>query len=393
MKVNDFLLYTIDGDATFPGATYAAEIVSIDAANAFFTCRRPDTGQQLTVQYSTNTSGPWAASDDQGNELTLDTHDIYTAAATDPAPQGLAVVTFADGARHLCAVDSVSPTLDVTFYNPPYFKISFDGWTIAQSNWDVYPAGSAATSFEGFVLDNDLAQPAATGVFTNGWWSLARQMPANPGRVGGPIAPFAVVVHTTDMAPETFTALINSWTTSAGQGDCAHFVIGRDASDGVVQLIPITSNGNHAGGPGHGSFVAGQQSWHPNLVSVGIEVHCAGAVQQIDGAWRLVEGGVPQGNPIPDDDVTPDPQRPGRGWHTVTDYQYEQLGALLDGLETVLGALPAGCVATSVEAPPAYGVFPTGRRVGHVSLDAAHRGDPWPPTCDWVRARPLPAGV
>jgi hypothetical protein len=281
----------------------------------------------------------------------------------------------------------VSPTLDVTFYDQPYHKVSFDGSTIAQSDWDAYPAGTAATSLEGFVLNNDLAQPAAAGVFTNGWWSLAQQRPAIAGRIGGAIDPFAVVVHTTDMVPESFTTLINSWTTSVGLGDCAHFVIGRDASDGLVQLAPITSNANHAGGPGHGSFVAGQQSWHPNLVSVGIEVHCAGAVRQVNGDWRLVEDGVPQGSPIPADDVILDPDRPGRGWHKVTDYQYQQLGALLDGLESVLTALPAGCVATSIEAPPAYGVFATGRRVGHVSLHAAQRGDPWPATCDWMRAR------
>jgi N-acetyl-anhydromuramyl-L-alanine amidase AmpD len=189
------------------------------------------------------------------------------------------------------------------------------------------------------------------------------------------------------MVPETWDDLLSSWTRQVGPGDCAHFVIGRESTDGVVQLVPITHNANHAGGPGHGSFVAGAQSWHPNSVSVGIEVHCAGAVRKVDGDWRLVEDGRPQGAAISDDDVEPDPQRPGRGWHKVTGYQYQQLASLLDALETVLGALPQGCVAQSVEQPPAYASFTTGRTVGHVSLHAAQRGDPWPPTCDWMRSR------
>ena len=138
----------------------------------------------------------------------------------------------------------------------------------------------------------------------------------------GPITPFATVVHTTDMVPEAWHSLVNSWTTQRGPGDCAHFAIERDADAGLVQFAPIGKNASHAGGNGHGSFVAGSQSWHPNTVSVGIEIHCA------------------------------------------------------------------GCVAKSIEKPPAYGIFATGRAVGHVSLHAAQRGDPWPPTCDWIRARP-----
>jgi N-acetyl-anhydromuramyl-L-alanine amidase AmpD len=198
--------------------------------------------------------------------------------------------------------------------------------------------------------------------------------------------PFATVVHTTDQPSETWATLITNWTTTPGDGSCAHFAIGRTEADGVVQMISIDRNANHAGGDGHGSFVAGAQSWHPNLVSVGIELHSAGAARQVDGVWRYVEDGAAQGQPIPDEEVIADPDRPGRGWHSVTAYQYAQLSALLDGLEAALAPLPAGCVAQSIEAPPAYGVFPTGRIVGHVSLTAARRGDPWPPTCDWIRA-------
>ena len=72
----------------------------------------------------------------------------------------------------------------------------------------------------------------------------------------------------------------------------------------------------------------------------------------------------------------------------TADIMQQQLGLLPDGLETVLAPLPDGCVTKSIKRPPAYGIFATGRVVGHVSLHAAQRGDPWPPTCDWIRARP-----
>ncbi len=387
MQAGDFLLFTFDGDPASPLVSRVAEIVSLDAPNAFFTCRQVDTGQQYTVQFSYNTSGPWAADDGQGGSFSMATHDIYTGTASDPAPQQAAVVTFADNGRYIGIVQSISPTVDIVFDQPPMPTLSIDGTAVSQSTWDAYPVGTQVVSMERYVVNNDLVQPSTTGTFNNGWWSLARQTPANAGRIGAAINPFAVVVHTTDMVPESWDGLVHSWTTQAGLGDCAHFVIGRDSTKGIVQMAPITRNANHAGGDGHGSFVAGQQTWHPNTVSVGIEVHCAGILHQVNGQWLLIEDGQPQGAAIPDDDVIPDPQRPGVGYHKVTDYQYDQLGQLLDGLEAVLGALPGGCVAQSVEAPPAYGVFPTGRRVGHVSLDAAHRGDPWPATCDWMRNR------
>jgi hypothetical protein len=225
-------------------------------------------------------------------------------------------------------------------------------------------------------------------MFYQGWWSLARQLPAFASRIGGDITPFAVVVHTTDMVPGALDGLLHRWSTEAGSGDCAHFIIGRDATQGIVQLAPITKNANHAGGDGHGSFVApNNQKWHPNLVSVGIEVHCAGGLYKVNGNWFLLENGVAQGPAIPDEDVIQDENRADRAWHKVTDYQYEQLGALLDGLEDVLAPLPASCTASSIEPPPAWGVFATGRVVGHVSLHASQRNDPWPATCNWIRSR------
>lgn len=97
-------------------------------------------------------------------------------------------------------------------------------------------------------------------------------------------------------APGIHVKVTGAW---LSPGDAAHFLIGRDAATGLIQLAPVTNNANHAGGSGHGNFVAGAQKWHPNSVSVGIEVHCAGAVQQVNGDWHLIEGGVAQGDLFP----------------------------------------------------------------------------------------------
>ena len=40
----------------------------------------------------------------------------------------------------------------------------------------------------------------------------------------------------------------------------------------------------------------------------------------------------------------------------------------------------------SVDEPARYARFATGRVVAHASLDWHDRADPWPPTCDWLRA-------
>jgi hypothetical protein len=191
------------------------------------------------------------------------------------------------------------------------------------------------------------------------------------------------------MLPAEFAPLITAWTTTKGRGACAHFGIGRTPAEGVIQFVPINRNGNHMGGEGHGWFVdARGRQYHPNLVAVGIEIHCAGGVRLVDGHWRLVEGGVAHGAPLDPAEVTSDPSHPGRGWHRVTDYQYERLTALLADLEPMLAPMPAGLHATSHEAPPAWASLPTESRAwGHVCVDAEHRSDPWPPTMQWLRAR------
>jgi hypothetical protein len=243
------------------------------------------------------------------------------------------------------------------------------------------PDGHEVTGPETLVL-----HPA----FVDGWWSGAKRMDAHRGRWGGPIQPYATGLHTTDMLPEEWPALLKSWTERPGDGACANFLIGRDAAQGAIQLIPITRNSNHMGGPGHGVFVlANGAQVHPNLVANGIELHCAGGVRKVGGQWRLVERGVAHGAPLPDADVLPDPGgNPTRGLHKLTDYQLEVCGRLLADLNAAQIPMPAGVTTKAFgEAVPAW-AHRTGRRVvTHVELDPVHRADPWPHGCAWLRAR------
>ena len=157
----------------------------------------------------------------------------------------------------------------------------------------------------------------------DGFTDMAIKKPAHPGRVGGKINPVVTVVHTTDMMPNTFKALLDSWTGKAGNGACAHFIIDRDGK--VYQLVSIFRNGNHAGGPIHGNFklVSGELV-HPNLVSVGVELHAGGLLKGKPGAWVHPDSGLR----VDDDDVIVDVK--GRGWHRVTAAQLGALDALLN---------------------------------------------------------------
>lgn len=226
----------------------------------------------------------------------------------------------------------------------------------------------------------------AVAPWIDGWWRAAHRTTAHPGRMGPPIKPCCSIIHTTDMLPDEWSALLAAWQMRLGDGACAHFLIGRSAVEGVAQLVSINRNGQHAGGPGHGVYQPG--SIHPNTIAVGIELHCAGGVRLLNGAWRLVELGRAHGKALPPEDVIPDTQRPGRGWHVVTDYQRTQLDALLRDLELVLAPVPAGLKAKSTgEMVPTWGEPKSTRVVGHVSLDPEHRSDPHPMMMGWINAR------
>lgn len=166
MKVSDFLLCTFQGDTNTPPDTYVAEIISIDHANSFFTCRMVDSGSRYTFQYSANSSGPWEGRDEGGVFYILDTHDIYTPGFTGPSPKDVAVITFNDNKKFLCYVDSTDREINVTFYHYPYSRISIDQNLITDSDWQAYPSGSIIKSIEGCVLNNVFTEhinPVASG--------------------------------------------------------------------------------------------------------------------------------------------------------------------------------------------------------------------------------------
>lgn len=226
----------------------------------------------------------------------------------------------------------------------------------------------------------------------------AEWKPIHPGRQGGAIKPWAVVVHTTDMHPSTFGSLVKAWQRDAGRGAGAHFILGRTPAEGLVQMVECDRNGNHAGGnPAHGWFLVNGQKVHPNRVTIGIEVHAAGSVKQdVSGAWRTWDDGRPFGAPLDPADVVPDPKRKGRGWHTANAYQLAELDRLLTALAAcpVMVAEPRGFSIVPNGEQPAYApqvgwhgpnarVMPV---VGHVTLDPNRKSDPGPVISDWLRA-------
>ena len=231
------------------------------------------------------------------------------------------------------------------------------------------------------AIMNLLTQLAA--VFTRAWtwWSRAIRKPAHRGRVGPAIKPWAIVLHTTDMLPGTFDAIVKSWTTTAGVGQCANFLIGRTPEQGTVQFVPIDRNSNHAGGPTHGWFLVDGKRVHPNTVSIGIEIHNAGQLRLVDGKWRSwdYQHKQPQGDPFEPADVEVDQHRPTRGWHRLTQYQHDTLTALLADLEAVLAPMPANVtVESNGPQTSQWAKVQSCRIVGHVTLDPARKTDPGP---------------
>lgn len=238
------------------------------------------------------------------------------------------------------------------------------------------------------------AEMPETGVatFLDGWYFAAVRVPVWSGRMGGTIDPYVTVVHTTDMYPGSMPALLKSWSTSVGKGNAAHFLLGRQENTaksgdypngGLVQMIPTTRNGNHAGGGG--SFVVAGKPVHPNTVSVGIEIDCAGRLGKPRDGKFYYPGSL---RTIPDEDVHVDAK--GVGWHKVTEYQYGILDQLLSDLEASyfppkgpISVLPKGTYKNN---GVPWGEM-TGQIVGHVSLNPTDKTDPSWPVMDWLRTR------
>lgn len=222
-----------------------------------------------------------------------------------------------------------------------------------------------------------------------GEYTGARHVAAGPRRMGGPITPRAVVVHTTDMLPRSFDALIRAW--QGGAGPCAHFIIGRTPEQGLVQMVPILRNGYHAGagaGATHGWWVDEHREGlrvHPNDLAVGIELHSAGRLSWLtkDRATYsedhkvLGEFSVAAGE-VHVDDL-------GRPWHKILDYQLDTLRDLLTALKPNLAdignlhpAANAAYVKNRSKWDTSYAVAVSRTLVGHVTLDTVNREDPGP---------------
>lgn len=222
----------------------------------------------------------------------------------------------------------------------------------------------------------------------------------HPGRVGGTIDPWGVVLHTTDMHPSSFGALLRRTARDPGRGSGYHFLVGRSAAEGTHQLVSVRRNANHAGAGRdaegrprpHGWIEVAGTRHHPNTVTVGIEVHCAGLLTRIDGRWRTTSGGKATGAPIDDADV--EAVSASRGWHRPTEYQLATTSRLLDLLGAVLRRPPfAGPVVRPLVRPNGTPPKWANRRFsmeeavtlprsvptwGHVDLDPARKTDPGP---------------
>lgn len=309
-------------------------------------------------------------------------------------PQIAALYVATDGAYFgVPGIDPWDEARDARKYAGPWAVIAHPPC----QRWGRYWSGSAATKTPidrgesghaaGIPRPANNSSPRLLRMnFKDGLCDAAKYLPACPARVGEAIDPMTVVAHTTDMPPETFDALLASWQKTPGKGDCAHFVIGRTPADGLVQLVPINRNANHAGGDHHGWIIEGGKRWHPNEASVGIELHCAGRVELNHlGCWYSIEDGT-SGKPIPASDVIPDPDRPGRGWHCVTEWQYQTLEALITALLATMRA-PHGVIeGRSPWQTPAPWAVGSGRVLGHCSLDFLEREDPHQPTMQRIRA-------
>lgn len=238
------------------------------------------------------------------------------------------------------------------------------------------------------VPDKGTAGPAAEDhpsvVSPDGWWSGATRVPAFAGRVGPAIRPRTIVVHTTDTLEGSTSAIVRSWSTTAGKGDCAHFIIARDGV--VTQMVPIYRNGNHAGGPIHGNYKSKGALVHPNVWAVGIEIEAGGRLRK-----KTAQGWIhPDTKKVLSDDVVSVDAK-GIGWHKVTDAQLAALETVLSAVEGELSGLDPDTTivpdGTYKENGVDYFAEGTTKIAGHVTLDPVNKTDPGPFVMAWLAQR------
>ena len=216
-----------------------------------------------------------------------------------------------------------------------------------------------------------VAEKVNYGEFKEGRWSLATYKEMYPGRIGRAIVPRTLVVHTTDMRPGSFAALVRNWTSQLGRGNGAHFLIGRTPAEGVIQFAPIHRNANHAGGNNPGSI----GGLHPNTCSVGVEVDNGGRLVLKGGKWTHPDTGYVY------DTKDVFVEKANRAWEKKTWYQQEMLWKLWVALRPTLRAWPAGTVVQPNGPYLANGVSTFAKAaspslIGHVTLNPVNKTDP-----------------
>lgn len=279
-------------------------------------------------------------------------------------------------------------------------------WDVGGPTNDEHPLPSMTDAINaGDGVANEMpsvsALKARLSPWDEGWYEHAIRKPAHPGRVGLSIAPEVVVVHTTDMLPNSFDALVSSWASTKGTGCCAHFNLGRTPEQGLVQQVPINRNGNHAGGAivrgkaQHGWWSSATRGYvHPNTVAVGIEVHSAGKLR-----WKKNSGNkTAEYIEWPSQRVLAEFPREecyidemGRPWHKVTEYQLDVLGALLEDLKPALKTgnityAPNGDYPVGGYWDATYAFTPYQTLVGHVTIDPVNKTDPGPQVMAYIKS-------